>query len=302
LPTEKKDGLATTILQQAGSILLEVEKQNVKHFEVETPYLAAVVKGTQFIVRVNRDQTSVSVIRGQVEVSDFKSGQIAQVMPGQVASTFTNGKSGLSLSGSGTLNPVEQGKPRASSIDRIPVPKGGLTAPQKPGDGKVIHALARTGSTIALATTPPPKGQSVGVAPMKRNVIRISSALGEVKLNVNKATHGLARGAGPSGNVRNASSKDSTSIWSDTRAGSTSSVVQLSSNGSSSSAGASSGSSTSTAATSSGGSTAAAVTAAASNSGNGNEATGNGNGNSQGNNGNGNGGVGNGNGKGNAKH
>ncbi|MGZ3292816.1 MAG: FecR domain-containing protein, partial [Xanthobacteraceae bacterium] len=53
LPTEKKDGLSTTILQQAGSVLLEVEKRNVKHFEVETPYLAAVVKGTQFRVTVN---------------------------------------------------------------------------------------------------------------------------------------------------------------------------------------------------------------------------------------------------------
>ena len=29
VPTEKKDGLSTTILQQAGSILLEVEKKNV---------------------------------------------------------------------------------------------------------------------------------------------------------------------------------------------------------------------------------------------------------------------------------
>ena len=48
LPAEKKEGLSTTIVQQAGSILLEVEKRNVKHFEVETPYLAAVVKGTQF--------------------------------------------------------------------------------------------------------------------------------------------------------------------------------------------------------------------------------------------------------------
>src|SRR3569832_423163 len=52
LPTEKKEGLSTTIIQQAGSILLEVEKRNVKHFEVEPPYLAAVVKGTQFSVFV----------------------------------------------------------------------------------------------------------------------------------------------------------------------------------------------------------------------------------------------------------
>src|SRR5579859_1234925 len=82
LPTQKKDGLSTTILQQAGSILLEVEKRNVKHFEVETPYLAAVVKGTHFSVTVNAASTRVEVLRGQVEVSDFKSGQIALVLPG----------------------------------------------------------------------------------------------------------------------------------------------------------------------------------------------------------------------------
>jgi hypothetical protein len=45
LPAEQKEELSTTIVQRAGSILLEVEKRNVKHFEVETPYLAAVVKG-----------------------------------------------------------------------------------------------------------------------------------------------------------------------------------------------------------------------------------------------------------------
>src|SRR5438874_3093154 len=107
LPAEKKEGLATTITQQAGSILLEVEKKNVKHFEVETPYLAAVVKGTQFSVTVNAGSTKVGVLRGQVEVSDFKTGQIAQVLPGQAATAFAHGKPGLSLSGAGTFNPIE---------------------------------------------------------------------------------------------------------------------------------------------------------------------------------------------------
>jgi hypothetical protein len=102
VPAEKKEGLSTTIVQQAGSVLLEVEKRNVKHFEVETPYLAAVVKGTQFRVTVNATSTSVDVIRGQVEVADFRTGQIAQVMPGQHATTFSNGNGGLSLSGTGT--------------------------------------------------------------------------------------------------------------------------------------------------------------------------------------------------------
>jgi hypothetical protein len=64
IPAEKKEGLATTIKQQAGSILLEVEKKNVKHFEVETPYAAAVVKGTQFRVTVTTSGTKVDVVRG----------------------------------------------------------------------------------------------------------------------------------------------------------------------------------------------------------------------------------------------
>ena len=130
LPAERKEGLSTTIIQQAGSILLEVEKRNVKHFEVETPYLAAVVKGTQFSVTVGADSTKVGVLRGRVEVSDFKTGQIAQVMPGQAATVFEHGKPGLRLSGAGTLNPIEQGKPRAPTIERVPVPKSGLTAPR----------------------------------------------------------------------------------------------------------------------------------------------------------------------------
>jgi len=181
LPTEKKDGLSTTIVQQAGSILLEVEKRNVQHFEVETPYLAAVVKGTQFRVSVNANSTSVSVLRGQVEVTDFKSGQIAQVMPGQVATAFEHGKSGLSLSGSGTLNPIEQGKPRASSIERIMIPKTGLSGPR-----------------------------SASVSP---GVTRISTSLGEVRLNLAKVTHGLARGMeAPS--VATKRSVDNGTIWS----------------------------------------------------------------------------------------
>ena len=124
VPAEKKEGLSTTIVQRAGSILLDVEKRNVKHFEVETPYLAAVVKGTQFRVTINAGKTTVDVVRGQVEVSDFKSGQIAQVMPGQHATVFANGKTGLSLGGTGTFAPIEQGKPRTPSVERAPVPRG----------------------------------------------------------------------------------------------------------------------------------------------------------------------------------
>jgi hypothetical protein len=339
VPTENKDGMSTTIQQRAGSILLEVEKRNVKHFEVETPYLAAVVKGTQFSVTIDGASTRVAVDRGQVEVADFKSGQIAQVLPGQAATSFVNGKPGLSLSGSGSFNPIEQGKPRASSIDRVPVPKGGLQAPRNAGDGKTIHAVAGSAGKDSKAASGKPAANPISREAKvdggnKRGVIRISSALGEVKLNVNKATHGLAHGsAAAPGLTRNASREPSneTTIWSDSKPGVT--TAYASSQPGSGGAAAAAGSSASAAATS-------AATAAAVDSGSasdpGNNGNGNGNGNANGNNGNGNGnaatgsgkiarivngvtgvlgvgnngngngngngGVGNGNGKGNAKH
>ena len=122
IPKETKQGLLTTIIQRAGSVVLEVEKRNVKHFEVETPQLAAVVKGTRFRVTVEKDSSYVDVLRGQVEVSDFKSGQYALVQPGQTAKVSAQ-RSGLSLSGSGTLGSIQQGTPRRSSADPAPVTK-----------------------------------------------------------------------------------------------------------------------------------------------------------------------------------
>ena len=113
--SSRPNGMSTTILQQAGSILLEVEKRAINHFEVETPHLSAVVKGTRFHVTMSGNETRVGVFRGQVEVTDFLSGQHALVNSGQNATVSVQGAPGLSLSGMGTLSPIQQGTPRGSS-------------------------------------------------------------------------------------------------------------------------------------------------------------------------------------------
>jgi hypothetical protein len=216
LPAEHSEGLSTTIVQQAGSILLEVEKRNVKHFEVETPYLAAVVKGTQFRVSVDAASTRIDVIRGQVEVADFRSGQIAQVMPGQGATAFAQGKPGLSLSGTGTFSPIEQGRPRASTIQQIMVPKSGLSAPRHAANGQFNRALGH--------------GDAGGA---RHGVTRISASLGEVRLNFHKVTHGLAHGGSSTpGTARNVADKDT--VWASHEAGTTTSSAASGTSGSSS--------------------------------------------------------------------
>ncbi len=240
LPTEKKDGMSTTVLQQAGSILLDVEKRNVKHFEVETPYLAAVVKGTQFRVTVNASDTKVEVSRGQVEVSAFKSGQIAQILPGQSATAFAHGSTGLKLSGSGNFAPIEQGRPRASSIDRVLVPRGGLHAPSNPSKGTSIRALAPFDKSSGMrAMAKPPAQQATAGSPARASVVRISVPLGEVKLNVAKATRGLAHGATAPGSPKLSSSNDTT--WSDAKGSAGASSTAQASAGSGPNSGSSAG-------------------------------------------------------------
>ncbi|WP_234679679.1 FecR family protein [Bradyrhizobium monzae] len=296
VPAEKKEGLSTTIVQQAGSILLEVEKRNVKHFEVETPYLAAVVKGTHFSVTVGAGSTKVGVLRGQLEVSDFRTGQIAQVMPGQVATVFEHGKPGLSLSGAGTFNPIEQGKPRASTIERVPVPKSGLSVLRNTANGHAIHALGTIDKGTRTAGAPTQSHQASDIHAPKSGVVRISSSLGEVKLNFHKVTNGLAHGAVAPGRGRNAANTGTSTdtVWSDSRSSttttaansSTATAVTVSSSASASSATSTSSSATTTVATTAG-STSDALSVSSGSGSSGTGATGSGN-SGNGNSGNGN--------------
>ena len=157
IPTTNADGMSTTIIEHAGSILLEVEKRNVKHFEVDTPYLAAVVKGTHFRVSADDDQSNVNVLRGQVEVRDFKSGQFALVTAGQKAEVSADRSFGLSLSGAGTLGVIQQGAPRSSPVTPVsvrtaaalgPAPERGASGskPMQPPAGYPVPSLGGNGA------------------------------------------------------------------------------------------------------------------------------------------------------------
>jgi hypothetical protein len=180
VPTAAGSG-RSTILQQAGSILLDVEKRNVQHFEVETPFLAAVVKGTQFRVTVTAGSAKVDVQRGQVQVSDFRSGQFALVQPGQAASVAGRGAAGLRLSGTGQFSPTQQGAPRTPSIRPLSIPRDGLPAPVGAGrEERRAGGNERAGKAVSV----------------NGGTVRIGTTLGEAKINIHAVTRGLARGAG----------------------------------------------------------------------------------------------------------
>jgi hypothetical protein len=204
-------------------------------------------------------------------VADFKSGQIAQVMAGQHATAFASGRNGLSLGGSGALAPIEQGRPRAPSVERVPVPRGGFTAMRQAANGQSLLP-----------------SRHANVQPTKHGVTRISSPIGEIRLNVHRVTHGLARDRSTThGGTRNAANKDT--IWGSSGSGNDAAPAN-SGQGNSSNVAVSGPNSTSGAAAASG---VSATVAAVSGGGNGNNGNGNGSGNNNGNGNNGNGNNGN---------
>lgn len=77
---------ATNILQSAGTALYRIGKKKTPHFQVDTPYLAALVKGTAFTVTVNRTRADVMVTEGAVEVSSREGSAVSLLKTGMTAS------------------------------------------------------------------------------------------------------------------------------------------------------------------------------------------------------------------------
>ena len=128
----------TTVQQSFGQVSVEAEVQNVQHFAVDTPYLAAVVKGTRFTVSSGAKGASVSVQRGHVEVDDPSNHTHVTITVGQSANTGTSTSGKLEVSGQGDL-------PVVLSADGLPEAVTDLdaTAAQLEAAAEAAQALAK---------------------------------------------------------------------------------------------------------------------------------------------------------------
>jgi hypothetical protein len=106
----------TTVTQSAGRVSVEADIRNVQHFAVVTPMLAAVVKGTRFVVSVTRGNSSVSVRRGHVEVESFKDKTTTLLSVGQEAEVGPDTGGSIVVSGSGELPVVYAANGKALGV------------------------------------------------------------------------------------------------------------------------------------------------------------------------------------------
>lgn len=111
----------TTVKQHFGVVEIEAEVQNVQHFAVETPFLAAVVKGTRFTVRSGKNWSKVDVRRGHVAVESEVTHSTTLIAKGQSATASTTAE--LAVAGKGDLPPVVGANGKLISLDGVPIGK-----------------------------------------------------------------------------------------------------------------------------------------------------------------------------------
>jgi hypothetical protein len=212
LPAERVNG-NTQIWQSLGSVFYSVSKQKAPHFQVDTPYMAAVVKGTSFVITVADERSRIDVTEGLVEVSNTGRRDVEFVRPGFSATVAHVARGSeapaLNVMETSALPPL-----RAPESDPAIAPEPTTTEPETAAErveetsalapaangqtGEIVETSA-DGSSVAIALAadavvderparPGASGAPEGVSGV------IAVAIGETRLDVSAVSDGLAEG------------------------------------------------------------------------------------------------------------
>ena len=107
----------TTVYNHQGTVGIDAEARNVQHFAVQTPFLAAVVKGTAFTVQTSAKASTVTVDRGTVQVDDEQFDTSVSVVAGEQVSSSDAPITDNSI----VPAPADAPKPPAPAAEQPPV-------------------------------------------------------------------------------------------------------------------------------------------------------------------------------------
>ena len=94
IPTSDEKGAVAHFVQTLGTLLFKVKSRPDDPFNVRTPYLAAVIKGTTFTVTVDAEGAALHVSSGAVEVTSVLDGVIALTGAGRESPSDLDGLAG----------------------------------------------------------------------------------------------------------------------------------------------------------------------------------------------------------------
>jgi hypothetical protein len=172
------------IIADAGTTLFRIEHQATPHFGVQTPYLAAVVKGTVFTVTVGERAATVQVTEGAVQVSTVDGGAAEMIRPGMVASISAADLRLLHIEGETSRDLRSNGSPSAG-VATVPAAAAGRYEGPAETPAAVARSVAEEPVSLADAT-----GGLVG------GTTGADRAFAEVQMAARTDTHGGRDGAG----------------------------------------------------------------------------------------------------------
>jgi hypothetical protein len=179
-------GMMTRIRHIVGTLLFDVEKRKEQHFEVLTPDVAVVVKGTTFTTSVGPQGAVVHVINGLVQVADIRSGQTVFVRPGQTAVSPQGGGS-VGIQNAPATNPSSG---NSGTIGR----QAAAEAKDNQGQGKAMGKAK--GTRIAALIT----GETASLGQISNGLLRRDGAPNK-GLGGNPFDKGPAAPTNPGGNT-----------------------------------------------------------------------------------------------------
>jgi hypothetical protein len=173
----------TQIIQDYGSALFNIGRQPDPHFGVETPYLAAVVKGTVFTITVSEEGATLQVTEGAVETSTLDGGASELILPGVVA--MISADDSLRLVVEGDTRQVIDSPARPASAPSAAAPAAGSSVQSTPAGS------SSTGSQATNARSPASNAQAGRYRPVQR----ISAAIYSEPADLGDISGGLVSGS-----------------------------------------------------------------------------------------------------------
>lgn len=205
----KAGGLLTQFFQSLGEVFYDVEPRSSRSFGVQGPYMAAVVKGTRFLVTVKQDANSVRVDEGRVLVETADGTGSAMVGAGSVATVERGGDGHVQLSNSTipvvpSVVPVlaqptlaaEQGAPAAESAAETASAAtgsaGGAVGGVTGGAGGVVGGVAEAAGGVVGGVAEAAGGVVGGIADSAGGVVGgVAGAAGGILGGAGRAVGGL---------------------------------------------------------------------------------------------------------------
>jgi hypothetical protein len=219
LTVQPDQGGFTRIAQDLGAAMFKVDKKNVPHFRVDTPLLAAIVKGTTFTVMVEGTSDAVSVAEGLVEVRSNQNGMVGDVAAGATGTVLRDAPGAVQV-----MTPAAEAAvaPAPPPINIAPIDykaaSGGLidVAPAVATSGAVQAAQAvvlraaesgpsNNASGASVQDTPAAAATTVSVAVVASQIAGLQAGQREIPIQIARPVEpGAGNGTDPAGSVLNA--------------------------------------------------------------------------------------------------